>query len=105
MASPLLLNVRCVTLYGVLQRFSVLRQSYLSRTKVLGQYTHQVALVGKNTPASAGAGRDTGFICRWGRCPGGGHGNPLQYSCLETPHQQEEPGGLQPMGPQTAGHN
>ena len=105
MASALLLNVRCVTLYSVLQRFSVLRQSYFSRTKVLGQYTHQVALVGKNMPANAGDGRDAGLIPRWGRSPGGGHGNPLQYSCLETPHEQEEPGGLQPMGPQTARHN
>ena len=31
-----------------------------------------------------------------GRCPGGGHGNPLHYSCLENPWT-EEPGGLQSM--------
>ena len=31
------------------------------------------------------------------RCPGGGHGNPLQSSCLENPWT-EEPGGLQSMG-------
>ena len=30
--------------------------------------------------------RDTGLIPRLGRSPGGGHGNPLQYSCLENPH-------------------
>ena len=32
------------------------------------------------------------------RDPGEGHGNPLQYSCLENPHGQEEPGWLQSMG-------
>ena len=42
----------------------------------------QVAQVGKNMPASAG---DAGSIPGWGRFPGGGHGNPLQYSCLGSP--------------------
>ena len=37
----------------------------------------------KNQPASADDARDTGLIPRLGRSPGGGHGNPLQYSCLE----------------------
>ena len=40
-----------------------------------------VALVVKDPPANAGDVRDTGS----GRSPGGGHGNPLQYSCLENP--------------------
>ena len=31
---------------------------------------------------------DLGSIPELGRSPGGGHGNPLQYSCLETPHGQ-----------------
>ena len=44
----------------------------------------QVALV-KNSPASAGDIRDVGLIPGSGRAPGGGHGNPLQYSCLENP--------------------
>ena len=35
--------------------------------------------------ASAGGVRDTGSIPGSGRSPGEGHGNPLQYSCLETP--------------------
>ena len=39
----------------------------------------------KNPPANAGNIRDTGSIPGWGRSPGGGHGNPLQYSCLEKP--------------------
>ena len=36
-------------------------------------------------PTSAGDIRDTGLIPRSGRSPGGGHGNPLQYSFLENP--------------------
>ena len=39
----------------------------------------------KNLPASAGDATDTGSIPGSGRCPGGGTGNPLQYSCLEKP--------------------
>ena len=39
----------------------------------------------KNPPANAGDVRDTGLIPGLGRCPGGGHGNPLWYSCLENP--------------------
>ena len=31
---------------------------------------------------------DPGSIPGLGRSPGGGHGNPLQYSCLEHPHRQ-----------------
>ena len=44
-----------------------------------------MALVVKKPPASAGEVGDTGSIPGWGRSPGGGHGNPLQYSCLENP--------------------
>ena len=29
--------------------------------------------------------RDAGSVSRLGRSPGGGHGNPLQYSCMENP--------------------
>ena len=45
----------------------------------------QVALVVKSLPASAGGIRDKSSITGLGRSPGGGHGNPLQYSCLENP--------------------
>ena len=44
-----------------------------------------VALVVKNWPASAGDLRDAGLMPGSGRFPGGGHGNPLQYSRLENP--------------------
>ena len=39
----------------------------------------------KNSSAKAGDSRDTGLIPGSGRSPRGGHGNPLQYSCLENP--------------------
>ena len=42
------------------------------------------ALVVKSLSASAGDIRDAGLIPGSGRSPGGGNGNPLQYSCLEN---------------------
>ena len=39
----------------------------------------------KNPPANAGHIRDAGSIPGLGRSTGGGHGNPLQYCCLENP--------------------
>ena len=39
----------------------------------------------KNPPASEGDVRDVGSVPGSGRSPGGGRGNPLQYSCLENP--------------------
>ena len=44
-----------------------------------------MALVVKNLPAKAEDLRDAGSIPGLGRYPGGGHGNPLQYSCLQNP--------------------
>ena len=44
-----------------------------------------MVLVVKNPPVSAGDIRDSGSIPGRGRSSGGGHGNPLQYSCLENP--------------------
>ena len=45
----------------------------------------QVALVVKNLAGNAGDVRDKDLIPGLGRSPKGGHGNPLQYSCLENP--------------------
>ena len=44
-----------------------------------------MVLVIKNLLANAGDIRDKGLIPVSGRTPEGGHGNPLQYSCLENP--------------------
>ena len=54
----------------------------------------------KNPPANA----DAGSIPGSGRSPGGGNGNPLQYSCLGNP-MDREPGRLQSMELQRVGHN
>ena len=45
----------------------------------------QVVLVVKNLSANVGDVRDMGSILGWGGFSEGGHGNPLQYSCLENP--------------------
>ena len=52
-----------------------------------------MTLVVKKSPGNAGDIRDVGLIPGLGRSSGGGHGNPLQYSCLENPHGQD-PGEL-----------
>ena len=68
------------------------------RVVLLGQWRHdilitpayqlqrasRVAQVVKNLLANAGHIRDMGSISGWGRSPGGGHGNPFQYPCLEN---------------------
>ena len=61
-------------------------------------WASQVVLVVKNLPGNAGDIRDAGLIPRSGRSPGGGHGNPLQYSCLENPHGQRSLTGYSPWG-------
>ena len=53
--------------------------------EVVGAVTYQVAPLVKNLPANAEDTRDAGSIPGSGRPPGGGHGNPPQYSCLENP--------------------
>ena len=49
-----------------------------------GQVASQVALVVRNPAVNAGDGKDVDLIPGPGRSPGGGHGNPLQYSRLEN---------------------
>ena len=61
---------------------------------------------GSNSKESACNAGDLGLIPGLGRSPGGGHGNPLQCSCLENPHGQKSlQGRLQSMGSQRVGHN
>ena len=50
---------------------------------------------GKESTCNAG---DQGSIPGLGRSPGGGHGNPFQYSCLENPHGQRSLAGYSPQG-------
>ena len=48
-----------------------------------------MALVVKNLPVNAGDIRDAGSIPGLGGSPGDGHGNSLQYSCLENPMDRQ----------------
>ena len=52
-------------------------------------WTSQVVRVVKNPPDNAEDIRDVGSIPGSGRSPGGEHGNPFQYSCLENPMDRE----------------
>ena len=58
----------------------------------------QVALVVKNPPVNAGDVRARGSIPELGRSPGGGNGNPLQYSCLENSMDRGAWVGYNPWG-------
>ena len=53
--------------------------------KLTGTLQNGYSQMVKNPPANAGDIRDLGSIPGSGRSPGGGHSNPLQYSCLENP--------------------
>ena len=59
---------------------------------------------GSNDKESACDVDDVGSSPGLGRSPEEGNGNPLQYTCLEN-SMTEEPGGLQSMVSQRAGHN
>ena len=48
-------------------------------------WASQMALVIKNLLVNSGGIREEDSIPGSGRSPGGGHGNPLQYSCLKNP--------------------
>ena len=64
------------------------RESMLEQSRLQGWTGSQSicpAKMVKNPPANAGDVRDTGSIPGLGRSLGGGHSNPLQYSCLENP--------------------
>ena len=63
-----------------------------------------VVLVVKNPLANAGGVKDTDLISGSGRSLGGGHGNPLQYSCLENP-MDKGAWRATVQGSQRVGHN
>ena len=54
-------------------------------TELIHHYGLPWWLSGKEPACNAGVAGDMGLIPESGRSPGGGHGNPLQYSCLENP--------------------
>ena len=73
----------------------------LDMTERLTFWSLQVAIVVENPPANAGDVRDMGSTPGSGRSPGGGHGNSLQYSCLENPVDR----GPQSTGLQSVEHD
>ena len=88
-----------------------------SKTEGIYVYTwaSQVVLVVKNPAVNAEDIRDAGLIPESGRSPGGGYGNPLQYSCLENPMDRgawratvhrvtKSQTGLKPLGTQVRRH-
>ena len=78
---------------GMIYKYSESQHTTISNLRFktylvnLDSVAFQVVLVVKNLLDNANAGdvRDTGLIPGLGRSPGGGHNNPLQYSCLENP--------------------
>ena len=52
----------------------------------------------KNQRVNAREVRHQGSVPGLGRAPGGGHGSPLQYSCLENPHGQRSLAGSSALG-------
>ena len=78
--------------------------SPLFSSRDTGNRTSQVALVVKNLAADTEDIRDVGLTPDLGRSPGGGHGNPLQYSCLENPHVQRSLVGYSPAALQRVRH-
>ena len=73
--TSILLDGSCAMLIGYVAQYLI-------------RWASQVALVVKKLPAKAGDMRDVSSISGWGRSPGGGHGNPFQYSFLENTHGQ-----------------
>ena len=79
---------------GGLQSVGSGRIRHNSATNTFTFYASQVALVVRNPPANAGDVRDKGSVPGSGRSPVAGHGNPPQYSCLESPMDRQELGWL-----------
>ena len=79
-------DTKCQNQIHHLSDYSLSNRSWLLLTPYDSNIcASQVVLAVKNFPANAGDLRDSGSIPGLGRSSGGGHGNPLQYSCLENP--------------------
>ena len=76
----------------------------LSQSSRIMTKASQVTLVVKNSLANAGDIRDTNLIPGLGRSPGGRHGSPLLYSCLENPMDRRA-WGQQSLGSQRLRHD
>ena len=77
--------------------------SYVCPTLFITKYGINLGFAGgsdgKESTCNVG---DLGLIPGLGRSPGGGHGNPLQYSCLENLHGQRSLASCSPWGPKVS---
>ena len=73
-------------------------KSLLWDFKIVRQWIPKDFPGGSDGKESACNARDPSSIPELGRSPGGGQGNPLQYSCLENSHGQRNPVGYSPWG-------
>ena len=77
-----------VTVSASLSLWGTVRSDNLQLSSQPKSYSHPegflVVLVGKKSPVNAGDVRETGSVPGLGIFPGGGHGNPLHYCCLEN---------------------
>ena len=74
----------CISLYLPKIRKSIFLKHHL-KSYLDTKWASHVVLVVKNLPVNAGDIRDMGLVPESVRFPGGGHGNPFQYSYLENP--------------------
>ena len=75
--------ISLLLLLGVFLYF--LLDFYFQSINVLTSHLHEFFIIGSSDGnESACHAREGGLIPGLGRSPGGGHGNPLQYSCLEN---------------------
>ena len=82
--------------YGVAQSQTRLKQ--LSSSSMVAETVKNLPETVKNLPETVKNAGDLSSVPRLGRSPGGGQGNPLQYSCLENPHGQRNLVGHSPWG-------
>ena len=85
-------------LWGILKLAAVVLHSIWYALISFYSWVSQVALVVKNLLANTGDVREVGLILGLGRSCGGGHGNTLQYSCLDNPREQRNLEGCSPQG-------
>ena len=84
----------------LIENIHQLRSPSASRALGLPQW-----LSGKESACNAGNTGNMGLIPGWGRSPGEGNGNALQYSCLGNPMDRGAWPGLQSTGLQTVRHD
>ena len=87
-----ILNLRC------LKKIMMMMRETASMHCILTTWVFPGGTSGKEPACQCRRLRNAGLIPGLGRSPGGRHGNPLQYSCLENPHGQRSLVGYSPLG-------